>query len=167
MSSPTINTSIELNGAWTDGSPRKAVISVKADKITINMSAWNRPAAHGAIVDDSTITATFPDDRTYIGQLQAPNKIRWSNGTVWTKVVRALIDLSGHWTDGSPRSAIIFAEDTSLKIDMSEYQRPAATGSIIDISTIKVKFPDEATHTGTLQPPKRIAWDNGSAWTKR
>jgi hypothetical protein len=53
-----------------------------------------------------------------------------------------------------------------LTIDMSDYDRPAATGTGVDISTIKVKFPDEATHTGTLQPPKRIAWDNGSAWTK-
>ena len=166
MSSPTINTSIELNGAWTDGSPRKAVISVNGDKITINMSGFNRPAARGAIVDGSTITATFPDDRTYIGQLQAPNKIRWSNGSVWTKIVRALIDLSGHWTDGSGRQAIIFADDTTLKIDMSDYHRPTAVGSIIDISTIKVKFPDDATHTGTLQPPMRIAWDNDSAWTK-
>ncbi|MHC9296109.1 hypothetical protein ACRCUN_26900 [Mycobacterium sp. LTG2003] len=165
MSTP-VTTSIELNGAWTDGSPRKAVISVKGDAITINMSAFNRPAAHGAIVDGSRLTATFPDDRTYIGELEPPNRIRWSNGSVWTKLVRALIDLSGRWTDGSPRHAVIFADDTTLKIDMSDFGRPTATGSILDISTIRVKFPDEATHTGTLHPPRRIEWDNNSTWTK-
>jgi hypothetical protein len=161
-----IRTSIELNGAWTDGSPRNAVMSVKINALTINMSAFNRPAARGTVVNDSTITVTFPDDQTYTGQLQGPNTIRWSNGSVWTKVVRTLIDLNGHWTDGSARRAVMLDSGTSLKIDMSDFDRPAATGSGVDISTIEVTFPDAATHTGTLQPPKRIAWDNGSAWTK-
>lgn len=161
-----IKTLIELNGAWTDGSPRNAVISVKVNELTVNMSAFNRPAAHGTIVDGSTITVTFPDDRTYTGQLQGPNKIRWSNGSEWTKVVRTLIDLNGNWTDGSARRAVIFDDGASLKIDMSDYDRPAATGTSFDTSTIKVKFPDEATHTGTLQPPNRISWGNGSAWMK-
>jgi hypothetical protein len=161
-----IRTSIELNGAWTDGSSRNAVISVKVNALTINMSAFNRPAARGTVVNDSTITVRFTDDQTYTGQLEAPNRIRWSNGSVWTKVVRGLIDLNGHWTDGSGRRAVMFESNTSLKIDMSDYDRPAATGSALDISTIKVTFPDAATHSGTLQPPKRIAWDNGSAWTK-
>jgi hypothetical protein len=161
-----IKTAIDLNGAWTDGSSRNAVISVNVNDLTVNMSAFNRPAAHGTIVGFSTITVTFPDDRTYTGQLEGGNRIRWSNGSVWTKIVRGLIDLNGQWTDGSARRAIIFSNDTKLTIDMSDYDRPAATGTGVDISTIKVKFPDEATHTGTLQPPKRIAWDNGSAWTK-
>jgi hypothetical protein len=161
-----IRTSIELNGAWTDGSPRQAVISVKVNALTVDMSAFDRPAAHGAVVDDATITVTFPDDQTYTGHLQGPRTIRWSNGSVWTKVVRTLIDLNGPWTDGSDRRAVIFDAGTSLTIDMSDYDRPAATGSSVDISTIKVKFPDDATHTGTLQPPKQIAWDNGSGWTK-
>jgi hypothetical protein len=161
-----IKTAIDLNGAWTDGGSQYAVISVNVNDLTVNMSAFSRPAAHGTIVGFSTITVTFPDDRTYTGQLEGGNKIRWSNGSVWTKIVRGLIDLNGQWTDGSARRAIIFSDDTKLTIDMSDYDRPAATGTGVDISTIKVKFPDEATHTGTLQPPKRIAWDNGSAWTK-
>ena len=45
----------------------------------------DRLIAHGSIVNGSTITITFPDDTTYTGQLQSPNVIRWSNGSVWTK----------------------------------------------------------------------------------
>jgi hypothetical protein len=83
-----------------------------------------------------------------------------------TKVVRRLIDLSGNCTDGSARRAVIFDDGAALKIDMSDYDRPTATGSVFDIFTIKVDFPDEVTHTGMLEPPKRIVSDNGSVWTK-
>jgi len=161
-----IQTAVNLNGAWTDGSSRNAVITVNVNDLAVNMSAFNRPAAKGSIVDFSTITVTFPDDQTYTGQLEGNNRIRWSNGTVWTKIIRGLIDLNGQWTDGSARRAIIFSNNTKLTIDMSDYDRPTATGTGVDISTIKVTFPDGATHTGTLQPPGRIVWDNGSAWTK-
>ena len=69
-----------------DGSPRRAVISEKNTSLTIDMSDYDRPAAHGSIVNGSTITVTFPDDKTYTGNLQPPNTIRWSNGSAWTKV---------------------------------------------------------------------------------
>ncbi|MBV8318830.1 MAG: TIR domain-containing protein [Planctomycetaceae bacterium] len=75
-------TVIDLNGRWDGGS----VISVADTSINIDMSASNRPAAHGSIVDSTTITVTFPDDATYTGTLQQPNTIIWSNGTAWTKV---------------------------------------------------------------------------------
>ncbi len=162
----TINTAIELNGIWTDGSPRRAVISVKLRSLTIDMSAYNRPAAHGSIVDWSTITVTFPDDATYTGNLEPPHTIRWSNGSAWAKVINTVIDLNGNWTDGSSRRAVISEGITSLKIDMSDYDRPTAHGSIVNGSTITVTFPDDATYTGTLQPPNTIRWSNGSAWTR-
>jgi hypothetical protein len=83
----TFQTVINLNGGWTDGSPRRAVISVAStSNLTIDMSAYNRPAASGSIIDRSTIAVTFPDDATYIGNLQPPNTIRWSNGSAWTKL---------------------------------------------------------------------------------
>lgn len=82
----TINTVIDLNGRWTDGSTRRAVISAAFTSLTIDMSAYNRPYAQGSIVDGSNITVTFPDDATYAGNLQPPNTIRWSNGSAWTKV---------------------------------------------------------------------------------
>ncbi|WP_198286941.1 hypothetical protein [Frankia sp. QA3] len=162
----TIRTLIELNGLWTDGSSRNATISVKFRSLAVNMSAFHRPAARGSVVDGSTITVTFPDDTTYTGTLRAPDKIRWSNGSVWTKVVNTVLDLNGSWTDGSTQKAVISEGTKSLTIDMSDYDRPVAHGSITANSVIQVTFPDDATYTGTLQPPDKIRWSNGSAWTK-
>jgi len=82
----TIHTVLDLNGRWTDGSPRSALISAAFTSLTVDMSAWHRPAAHGTIGNSSTITVTFPDDKTYTGTLQAPNLIRWSNGSAWRKL---------------------------------------------------------------------------------
>jgi hypothetical protein len=162
----TIKTEVELNGRWTDGSTRSTAITVKLTSLTIDMSAYSRPAAHGSIVDGFTITVTFPDDATYTGNLQPPHTIRWSNGSAWTKIINTVIDLNGSWTDGSIRRAVISEDTTSLTIDMSDYDRPTAQGSIVDSSTITVTFPDDATYTGNLQPPHTIRWSNGSAWTK-
>jgi hypothetical protein len=164
-----VQTLIDLNGGWTDGSPRRAVISVvSTSSLTIDMSTHNRPAAMGSIIDGATIAVTFPDDATYIGNLHAPNTIRWSNGSTWTKVTSdTLIDLNGRWTDGSPRHAVIFVTSTSnLTIDMSAHNRPDATGSIIDGATIAVTFPEDATYIGNLHAPNTIRWSNGSTWTK-
>jgi len=82
----TIRTLIDLNGRWTAGGTRNAVISAAFTSLTVDMSAFHRPAAHGTIVDGSTITVPFPDDATFTGKLQLPNIIRWSNGSAWTKV---------------------------------------------------------------------------------
>jgi hypothetical protein len=79
-------TLVDLNGRWASGGRPGPVISTTSTSLTIDMSAYNRPSAHGSIVDDSTITVTFPDDKTYTGKLQVPNTIRWSNGSAWTKV---------------------------------------------------------------------------------
>jgi hypothetical protein len=81
-----IATVLDLNGRWTDGSTRSAAISRGLDALTVDMSAYGRPAAHGSVTGASTITVTFPDDRTYTGTLQSPRTIRWSNGSTWTKL---------------------------------------------------------------------------------
>ena len=65
--------------------PRIAGMYEGAASIRIDMSDFDRPNAHGSIVNGSSITITFPDDATYTGQLQSPNVIRWSNSSVWTK----------------------------------------------------------------------------------
>jgi hypothetical protein len=86
-------TQMDLNGNWTDGSTRSAHIyegpsacpQPQCVSIMIDMSAFGRPNANGSTVDPSTITVTFPDDKTYTGQVQPPNTIRWSNGSIWTK----------------------------------------------------------------------------------
>jgi hypothetical protein len=78
----------KLEGFWNstgEGTPR-AKISVSSSSITIDMSAFGRPTAHGSIVNASTITVNFPDDRSFTGKLDQPRKINWSNGTVWKMV---------------------------------------------------------------------------------
>lgn len=161
-----INTVMNLAGEWTDGSSRNAVISVDLSSLSVNMSAFNRPAARGRIVDWSAIEVTFPDDRTYTAQLQPPH-IRWSNNSAWTKVVNTVIDLNGDWTAGSDRIARIFAGAKSIKVDMSDFDRSNANGSIVDASNIKVTFPDDQTYTGQVQAPNKIVWSNGSVWIKK
>lgn len=85
-SATTINTLIDLNGRWASGNSPGPAISVAGTSLTVDMSAYHRPPAHGSIVDNSTITVTFSDDATYTGRLQLPNRINWSNGSAWTKV---------------------------------------------------------------------------------
>jgi hypothetical protein len=74
-----------MGGFWNStgqGTPR-AKISVESASITIDMSDFNLPTAHGSINDDGSITVNFPHDRSYIGKLDEPGKIKWSNGTSW------------------------------------------------------------------------------------
>jgi hypothetical protein len=80
-----IKTLIDLSGRWASGGVPGPVIAATFTVLTIDMSAYSRPTARGSIVDDSTVTVTFPDDATYTGKLQLPN-VKWSNGSVWTKL---------------------------------------------------------------------------------
>jgi len=83
---PGIQTIVNLNGKWASGGVPGPVISVTGESLSIDMSALGRPAAKGAILDDSDIWVTFPDDNSYTGKLQPPNEIIWSNNSAWTKV---------------------------------------------------------------------------------
>jgi hypothetical protein len=161
-----ISTDVSLNGDWTDGSSKNAVISVRLRTLSIDMSAFGRPTASGTVDGSQTITADFPDDRSYTGQLVG-NSIHWSNGSQWHKVITTAFDLNGSWTDGSPWVAVIFAGPVLLKVDMSDFERPNATGKITGSSTITVTFPDDHVYTGTLIAPNVIEWSNGSRWTKK
>lgn len=83
---------MDLNGRWTDGSTRSAVISSgRFGHIIIDMSAFNRPVARGHFdfADPTTISVNFPDDGTFTGKVSpwqvSPARITWSNGSVWTK----------------------------------------------------------------------------------
>jgi hypothetical protein len=80
------NTATDLNGRWIDRNGSIAAVSAGLATVTIDMSDFHRPTAHGSIVNESTITVTFPDDATFDGYLQSPNTIRWSNGSVWKKL---------------------------------------------------------------------------------
>jgi hypothetical protein len=82
----TIKTLIDLNGKWASGGVPGPTISSAFTSLTIDMSAFHRPSAHGSIEDASTITVTFPDDATFTAKLQLPNMIKWANHSTWTKV---------------------------------------------------------------------------------
>ena len=83
---PPIQTTVNLNGKWASGGVPGPMISVTGESLAIDMSALGRPTARGAILDDSDIWVTFPDDNSYTGKLQPPNEIIWSNNSAWTKV---------------------------------------------------------------------------------
>ena len=80
----------DLNGVWASGGVAEPVITVTGISISVDMSAYGRPAAHGKILGASSITVTFPDAATYTGTLQLPNTIVWSNNSAWTKAVLVL-----------------------------------------------------------------------------
>jgi hypothetical protein len=86
-------------------------------------------------------------------------------------MVTPMIALSGYWRGegmmGSKKAFITveYDESSSITVDMSEFGRPDANGSIIDSSTITVTFPDDGTYTGKLEKhPTRINWSNGTVW---
>jgi hypothetical protein len=163
----TIQTVINLNGQWAIGGVAGPVITVNGNAFTVDMSAYKRPTALGSIVNNSSISVDFPDDKTYTGTLQPPNTIEWSNNSTWTNVaIQPVIDLTGQWAVGGVPGPVISVNGNSISIDMSAYNRPTALGSFVNSSGITVHFPDDKTYTGTLQPPNTIQWSNNSAWTK-
>jgi hypothetical protein len=80
--------------------------------------------------------------------------------------VTTLFDLSGTWASGGVARPVISVNNPFISVDMSAFDRPTATGTIVDSSDITVTFPDADTFTGKLQLPNSILWSNNSAWTK-
>ena len=80
-----ITTVINLDGRWAYGGIPGPLISVNGNSLAVDMSAYNRPTAHGTVTDSSDIMVTFPDDKAYTGKLQPPARILWSNNSTWTK----------------------------------------------------------------------------------
>jgi hypothetical protein len=79
------------------------------------------------------------------------------------------LGLNGDWTDGSTRTAHIYQGPLSplIKIDMSDFGRPWANGSIAGgVNTISVTFPDDQTYTGQIVG-NTIRWSNGSVWVRK
>jgi hypothetical protein len=76
------------SGTWNDGlgRPPGPVISVSGRAITVDMSRFNRPTAHGTIIDQTHISVTFPDAGTFTGDLLGPDTIIWSNNSEWLKL---------------------------------------------------------------------------------
>jgi hypothetical protein len=81
--------------------------------------------------------------------------------------VMGVVNLNGRWTDGSTRSAVIYAGLGSIVIDMSAFNRRDASGRFYGSRFFTVNFPDDGTFRGEVSPPTRITWSNGSVWTKK
>jgi hypothetical protein len=79
---------IDLNGAWSyNGQPGPYIyVYGQGNSLFIDMSLYNRPDGFGNIIDATTFSVVFPDDTDYTATLESPTRIRWSNGTVWTKL---------------------------------------------------------------------------------
>ena len=104
------------------------------NSISIDMSALHRPTASGTVLSSSDISVNFPDDKTYTAVLQAPNVIRWSNNSSWTKVaaIETVIDLNGKWMSGGVLGPAITVHGNSISIDMSALKRPTAIGTVVN-----------------------------------
>jgi hypothetical protein len=94
-SAALISPIFDLAGAWapTGIQGQQPVISVNANYLSVDMSAFNRPTATGTILDRSHIVVNFPANtaqtipaQTVTAELQPPGTIAWSNGTFWKKV---------------------------------------------------------------------------------
>ena len=160
-------TAFGLSGRWTDGTGPGPVVTMSDTNIAVDMSALGRPPATGFVINSSSISVTFPDEGTYTGQLIAPNTIRWSSGLPWTKIpAPTAFDLNGRWTDGHGPGPVVSVTGTSVSVDLTAENRPTATGSVLNRSTISVTFPDAYSCTGQLLGPNRIQWCDGSLWLK-
>jgi hypothetical protein len=165
---PPPTTILDLNGRWSAGVAPQPFIRVNDTGVTVDMSAFGRPPATGTITGRTTLTVTFPDvGVTTPGQVIG-NQIRWSNGTVWTKVPPPTVfELNGKWTAGRGPGPFFRVNGSAITVDLSADRRPAATGSILNPTTIVLTFPDVGvTTTGQLVGPNTIHWSNNTQWMK-
>jgi hypothetical protein len=86
ISAGDIATVFDLNGSWAAGGKPGPKISLSGNAITVDMSAYARPTAHGSVIDPQDIKVTFTDGGTFTGRLMPPKTISWSNNTAWTKM---------------------------------------------------------------------------------
>jgi hypothetical protein len=80
-----ITTVFELAGSWSAGGKPGPKITRSGNALTVDMSAYHRPPAHGSVIDPQTIVVTFSDVSSVTGRLSAPGTIAWSNKSSWTK----------------------------------------------------------------------------------
>lgn len=150
-----------VNGQWFFGGTPGPIITQSRDRLSVDMSAYGRPAASGRLLSDSTLEVTFPDDATFTGTLDGRGRIRWNNGTLWEAR-----DFSGTWNFSGRPGPVISQSGARLSVNMSAYGRPTASGTTITPTLARVTFPDDGTFTATLVSPSCIRWSNRTIWTK-
>lgn len=149
-----------LNGTWFY-SGKGIPVSLRGDRVTVNMSAFRRPTATGRMLSPTQLRVTFPDDGTFVGTLDGQGQISWNNSTVWQAT-----QFAGTWQHEGKWGPQIQQLGDNLRVDMSRYSRPTALGNVTSPGRASVQFTDDATHTATLTGPNCIQWSNGTTWTK-
>jgi hypothetical protein len=93
-----------------------------------------------------THAASFPSDRS-------------------VKIARAVVcsSIKGTWFYNGTGIPVSQSGDR-LRINMSAFRRPNATGRILSDTQIEVTFPDDATFIGTLDGAGKITWNNDTVW---
>jgi len=79
-----IGVATNLVDLWDFGEPGHANISVSGTSLTIDISDFGGGDARGAIENDS-FRVNFADGSNFVGIIESQHKIKWFNGTVWTK----------------------------------------------------------------------------------
>jgi hypothetical protein len=168
---------VTLNGSWTTDGVPGPFISVIGNAISVDMSAFQRPFAAGMVTNNSIITVTFGDDKTYTAKLNpgesstSSDEIIWSNGSIWTRTVpqvTTLVNLNNQWVAAGTSTPVMNVSLTGkfISIDMPA-GRPKARGYVLDFADIFVDFPDDAGYTGRLiAQPNQIQWSNNSIWQR-
>jgi hypothetical protein len=149
-------TVLDLNGTWTYGGLPGPRITAGSTSLTVDMSAYHRPTANGTIVDNATIRVTFPDDATFTGHLEAPNTIRWSNGTTWIKAVSRRISVS---KQGAGASTVFVVAGTGFTPNVRV---------VIRVTTPQfqqVQFAETSGFDGTFASPHSVPCVSGGQLT--
>ncbi|WP_329395203.1 PASTA domain-containing protein [Streptomyces melanogenes] len=140
----------DVNGMFTDGGSARPVITDVNDILTVDMSSQHRPTATGVVINSDTILITFPDDATYSAKLQAPNIIRWSNGSTWQRlnlarvpdvreetqtVAKSILNSAG-FTVGRVTSVVDFTcnHDHTVSAQTPGANTWVAPGSVVDLT---------------------------------
>jgi hypothetical protein len=71
---------------------------------------------------------------------------------------------SGNWGYQGKRGPYVVQTGDRIQINMRRYNRPNATGRVVNASTIEVNFPDDSTFTGILDGQGHLNWSNGTVW---
>jgi hypothetical protein len=161
--------SFDASGTWTDNGTARPVMTVVNNSVFIDMSFAHRPNATGTVLDATRIQVTFPDDHnTYLGTFQGQTFLQWSNGSTWEKVYTGpmAVGVAGTWIDAIGREAATATQDRGFFTFRMD-RRPNAVGFALSATTIRVRFPDDATYVGALQAPDLLTWNNGSQWRNR
>ena len=86
-------------------------------------------------------------------------------------LITPFFDLNGTYKAGGIAGPIISVNANYLSIDMSFFDRPTASGSILSRTLIVVNFPADQNHpaqtlTAQLLPLNTLSWSNGSSWVR-